>query len=68
MGEAYLAHMIDNGGFANKDQKFGGTMHQYQPDGYKAALAALMAGDAVLAQAGDGGADFWQAAFAALSN
>ncbi len=65
---AYLDHMIASGGFASKDQKFGGQMHQYDSDGFPAALAALQAGDGVLAQAKNGGADFWQGAFAALSN
>ena len=65
VGEAYLGHMIEHGGFANKDQKFGGTMHQYQADGYRAALAALQADNAILKDTEGKGADFWAAAFAA---
>ena len=63
----YLDHMIANGGFENKAQKFGGTMHQYEADGFRAALAAMQAADAILAQAADGGPDFWQTAFAAIN-
>lgn len=63
----YLEYMVANGGFENKDQKFGGTMHQLQADGYAAALAALRAADPVLAQAAGGGEEFWQNAFAGLT-
>jgi len=62
----YLAYMIANGGFENKDQKFGGTMHQLDAAGFKAALDALKAADPVLAAAG--GADFWATTFAELTN
>jgi hypothetical protein len=64
----YLDHMIAAGGFENKAQKFGGTMHQYDAEGFNAVLAALKAGDAVLAKAAAGGDDFWQTAFAGLTN
>lgn len=65
--KVYLDYMIANGGFENKDQKFGGTMHQLQADGYAAALAALKAADPVLSQAGAGEADFWEKRFAELT-
>ena len=63
----YLAHMIAHGGFENKDQKFGGTMHQLDAAGFKAALDALKASDSVLAAADAGGADFWATSFAELT-
>ncbi len=63
----YLDYMIANGGFENKEQKFGGTMHQLQADGYKAALAALAAADPILAQAAEGGETFWADAFGKLA-
>ena len=63
----YLDHLIAAGGFATKEQKFGGTMHQYEAEGFRAALQALQASDAILAKAGDGGAEFWQSAFAAIN-
>jgi hypothetical protein len=61
----YLDHMIAAGGFENKVQKFGGTMHQYEAEGFRAALDALKAGDAVLAKAT--GDDFWTTSFAELN-
>ena len=63
----YLDYLIANGGFENKSQKFGGTMHQYEGEGFKAALAALQADNAVYQQAASGGDDFWTNAFAAVS-
>jgi hypothetical protein len=64
----YLAYMIAQGGFENKEQKFGGTMHQLDAAGFKAALDALKAADPVLAAAAAGGADFWATTFAELTN
>ncbi len=66
-GEAYLGHMIEHGGFANKDQKFGGTMHQYQAEGYRDTLESLKADNAVLKAAAGKGGEFWSAAFAVLA-
>ncbi len=67
VAKVYLEHMIANGGFENKAQKFGGTMHQFETEGFRAALTALQAGDAVLAAAKAGAADFWETSFAGLS-
>ena len=64
---AYLDHMIANGGFENKTQKFGGSMHQFDTEGFRAALGALQADNALLAAAQAGGADYWQTSFAGLS-
>jgi hypothetical protein len=64
----YLDHMIAAGGFSSKAQKFGGTMHQYDADAFRAALDGLKAADPVLARAEGAGADFWQSAFASQTN
>ena len=42
-------------------------MHQFEPEGFRTALAAMQAGDAVLAAANAGAADFWDTSFAGLS-
>lgn len=65
---AYLDHMIANAGFETKAQKFGGTMHQYDAEGFRAALAAMQAENAVLAAAQAGGETFWETSFAELTN
>ncbi|MEO7739808.1 MAG: hypothetical protein ABIS10_11025 [Novosphingobium sp.] len=64
----YFDHMLANGGFATKEQKFGGTMHQHDAAGFKTALEALKATDPVLAAASAGGADYWATTFAELTN
>lgn len=67
VAKAYLDHMIAADGFETKAQKFGGTMHQYDADGFRAALAALQAGNPAIAAARDGGESYWQTTFAELS-
>jgi hypothetical protein len=64
----YFDHMLAEGGFATKEQKFGGTMHQYEPAGFKAALEALKAADPILKAAAAGSDGYWQATFAELTN
>ena len=66
--EALSEHMLACGGFSTKAQKFGGTMHQFQPEAFRAALDAIEAESAVLKQAAAGGADFWETSFAELTN
>ena len=64
----YLDHMIAAGGFSSKVQKFGGTMHQYDAEPFRAALDKLKAANPVLAKAEAGAPAFWQSAFASLTN
>ena len=63
----YLDHMIAAGGFSSKAQKFGGTMHQYDTEPFRAALDKLKAADPVLAKAAAAGPEFWQTTFASLT-
>jgi hypothetical protein len=62
---AFLDQLIERGAFSTTKDKFGASMHQYQPDAYKAALKALRAETPVLKQAEAAGPDFWEKAFAA---
>lgn len=57
---AFVDHMIAAGAQSTKANDFGGSMHQFQGDVYKAALKAMQDSDAVLASVGDD----WEAAFA----
>jgi hypothetical protein len=57
----YLDHMIAAGGFETKAQKFGGTMHQYDAEPFRAALEALKA------SAASGDDAYWQTTFAELN-
>jgi hypothetical protein len=64
VARAFLDELIERGAFSTTKNKFGGSMHQYQPDAYKAALQALRAADPVVARAASGGPGFWDEAFA----
>jgi hypothetical protein len=66
VAEALTEHMLECGGFSTKAQKFGGTMHQFQTEEFRAALNAIEADSAALKAAAKGGADFWETSFAEL--
>jgi hypothetical protein len=65
--ELFLDHMIEAGAWSTKTNDFGGTMHQFQPDAYKAVLKAWQDSDPVIARARAGADSFWADTFAALS-
>ncbi len=60
---AFVDHMIETGAWTTKQNDFGGTMHQFQGDIYRATLKAMQASDPVIATVGDG----WEAAFEELT-
>ncbi len=60
---AFVDHMIAAGAWTTKKNDFGGTMHQFQGEAYRAALKAMQASDPVLASVNDD----WEGAFAALT-
>ncbi len=61
---AFVDHMIAAGAWSTKHNDFGGTMHQFQGDIYRATLKAMQAADPIIAAVGDG----WEAAFEELTN
>ena len=63
----FVDHMIAAGAWSTKNNDFGGTMHQYQPEGYRAALADWQASDPIVAAARASGETFWADTFAALT-
>lgn len=63
---ALLDKLIASGAYSTKQNDFGGTMHQFQGDAYKAFLKAEQDSDPVIAKAQAGGTEFWEQAFAAL--
>ena len=63
---ALLDLMIEKGGFSTTKNKFGGSMHQFQGDAYKAALKELLETDPILQRAKAGGPGFWDETFAAI--
>ena len=64
---AFVNHMIDHGGWSTKPNDFGGTMHQFQPDVFRAELKALQAADPLVQQAASASESFWADTFATLT-
>jgi hypothetical protein len=61
---AFVDHMIAAGAWSTKQNDFGGTMHQFQGDVYRATLKDMVANDPIIAKVGDD----WAAAFEELTN
>jgi hypothetical protein len=63
----FVGHMIDQGGWSTKPNDFGGTMHQFQPDVFRATLKAMQAGDPIVQGSAAGGESYWADKFSALT-
>jgi hypothetical protein len=63
---AFLDSMIAREGFSTVKNKFGGSMHQYQPDAYRSHLKALQDADPIVQKAKADGEGVWAEAFGAL--
>lgn len=66
-GEYYAEHLIASGAYATQVGKFGGSMHQFQPDLYKTELARLRAENPIIQAAEKAGPDYWDQTFAAAA-
>jgi hypothetical protein len=64
VAEALAETFIDRGAFSTQAGKFGGSMHQFQPDAYRATLEEMRVADPIILAAKDGGADYWTNLFA----
>jgi hypothetical protein len=65
VAKAYLDLLIERGAFSTTQNKFGGSMHQFQPDVYAKVLKDLQATDPTYLKAQAEGPAFWDAAFGA---
>jgi hypothetical protein len=65
-GKKFLDAMIEKGAWATTENEFGGRMHQFQADAFRAAVKELQASDPLIAQANAEGPEFWDKAFGAL--
>ena len=65
---ALIDKLIAAGAYSTKANDFGGSMHQFQGDAYKAFLKAEQDADPIIAQAKQAGPDFWDQAFTALTS
>lgn len=64
--KTFLDAMIAKGVWETKANDFGGQMHQFQTDKFRAAIADQQANDPVIAKANAEGAGYWEKAFAEL--
>jgi hypothetical protein len=64
----FVDGMIATGAWTTQQNDFGGTMHQFQVEAYRTALAAHNAADPVVAAASAGDDTFWADAIAQLTN
>jgi hypothetical protein len=62
--EVFADRLIETGAFSTQAGKFGGTMHQFQPDIYRTTLEAMRAADPIILAAKDAGPDYWAGLFA----
>lgn len=66
-GTAFLDMMIEKGGWATKQNEFGGAMHQFQSDVFPQALAEFNATSPIVQAAAAGDENFWADKFAELT-
>lgn len=65
-GKAFLDMMIEKGAWETKQNEYGGSMHQFQADKFKAAVKELQGSDPIIAKAAAEGPEFWDKAFGEL--
>jgi len=65
-GQAFLDALISKGAWETKSNDFGGQMHQFQADKFRAEIAERQATDPLIAKAKAEGPEFWERAFAEL--
>ena len=64
---ALLDAMIEKGAYSSKQNDFGGTMHSLQSEEYRAFVRELKESDPIIQKSQAGGDDFWEKAFAELT-
>jgi hypothetical protein len=67
VSKTLLDLMIEKGGWATKQNEYGGSMHQFQPDVFKATLKELQANDPLIQGSQGQGTDYWADKFTALT-
>ncbi|MBB4857134.1 hypothetical protein HNO88_000431 [Novosphingobium chloroacetimidivorans] len=65
-GTKFLDAMIAKGVWETKQNDFGGSMHQFQTDKFRAVVADMQANDPIVGKAKAEGPEYWDKAFAEL--
>ena len=66
VAKAYLDLLIEREAYSTTKNKFGGSMHQFQPDVYAKVHKELLAENAIAQKAQAEGPEGWDKAFAAV--
>jgi hypothetical protein len=67
VARVWLDRLIETGAYSTKQNDFGGSMHQFQPDRYKTVLRQEQDADPIILKAKEAGPEFWEQAFAELT-
>jgi len=67
VAKAYLDLLIEREAYSTTTNKFGGSMHQFQPDAYARVYKDLMATHPIVQKAQAEGPEYWDKAFAGLT-
>ncbi|MYL96748.1 hypothetical protein GR702_03035 [Novosphingobium sp. FGD1] len=65
-GMTFLDAMIAQGAWETKDNDYGGQMHQFQADRFKAAIRQRQDSDPIILKARAEGPEYWDKAFGEL--
>ncbi|PEQ11120.1 hypothetical protein B2G71_18960 [Novosphingobium sp. PC22D] len=65
-GARFIDAMIEKGAWSTKQNEFGGSMHAFQADRFRTALAELQAEDENVQRAKAEGPEYWEKAFSGL--
>ena len=66
VARVWLDRLIETGAYSTKQNDFGGSMHQFQPDLYKTVLRQEQDANPIIQESKSGGPDFWTDKFSAL--
>jgi hypothetical protein len=67
VAKTFLDTMLEKGAWTTKQNDYGGTMHQFQLDVFRAALRDFAETDPIAKEAAGKGPEFWADRFAALA-
>lgn len=66
VAEQFVDLLLEKGALSTQTDKFGGVMHQFQAEPYRAVISDLRNADPVVAKAQASGDAFWDETFAGL--
>lgn len=68
VANALLDELIAAEAYSTKKNDFGGTMHQFQSEAYRAFLKQQQESNPIILEAKEAGPEFWEQTFASLTS